>query len=166
MNKKITPFIISTGLHLSVLVLLFLNMSAGMYEDNGKDGTGQNVAFDKKIIPKQVEVEIIETLPDGDYKSEENKNSTKECVEDLWFGGIGIEQEWPDRTITAVHDGYPAKLVGIEVGDQIISVDGQDRGSIRGEPGTKVIIVVFRKSINKQLTFSIIRDKICVMEDK
>ena len=50
MNKKIAPFIISAGLHLSVVVLLFLNMSAGMYEDNGEEGTGQNDAFDKKLF--------------------------------------------------------------------------------------------------------------------
>jgi len=89
------------------------------------------------------------------------------------FGGIGVRiSEEPDGylLIADVIKGCPAEKAGILAGDVIIAVDGVDikgRGlpaadSIRGEPGTKVVITVKRPGVTDPLTFELIRETINV----
>lgn len=90
---------------------------------------------------------IIEKLPgSGDSGSCED-----------WYGGIGITG-W-DR-VERVYSGYPADRAGIKSGDLIIS----DFNAIKGKPGTPVTVTVLRG--NDQLTFSMVREKICTAGER
>ena len=83
------------------------------------------------------------------------------------FSGIGVMIVNGDEytTVIEVYDDSPAKKAGIEVGDMIIKVDGEDvKGMIgtelakmvRGKKGTKVVITVKRDE--KEITMNIKRD--------
>ena len=164
MYKRITPFIISTGLHLSVLVLFSLVASGNLGNDSDDSGNkkgGSNNSKREQIIPKTVEVDLVEIEKEGDIPTKSPVGKAKKCVADSWFGGIGVTTK--AQTITEVFDGYPAQLSGLKVGDVIVNVSSN---TIRGDPGTKVKIVVYRPSIERELTFLITRDKICYFEEK
>lgn len=87
------------------------------------------------------------------------------------FVGIGIEFQIIKDTITVVTPitGGPSETVGIMAGDRIVKID--DKNSVgfktndvfkhlRGEKDSKVIVTVFRPSINKTIDFTIVRDNI------
>ena len=83
------------------------------------------------------------------------------------YGGIGLS--WSSQIVSKVAEGYPAHSAGIKVGDKILQVNGtkiegdhfesQKRiiELVRGEPGTKVTLVMERKGESKPITFDITR---------
>ena len=91
------------------------------------------------------------------------------------FDGVGIEvytTQEGEVTISRVMEGQPAELAGMQEGDVIIGVDGEDmRGKlisdvaakIRGEAGTEVMIDVLRKSTGETLQMTMQR-AVVVME--
>lgn len=89
------------------------------------------------------------------------------------FEGIGIEFNIIKDTIYVVSpiSGGPSEKAGLMAGDKIIKVDSIQMAGIgvtsadvfkrlRGKKGTKVLLTVKRKSSDKLLTYTIIRDKI------
>ncbi len=88
------------------------------------------------------------------------------------FGGVGMEIGINDMGVPMVIaplENSPAQKAGIQAGDIIYKVDGEDvlewsidkvLGRIRGTIGTSVIITVARKETLTPLTFTIIRDRI------
>lgn len=155
-------------LHVILLSLLFINSHA-------KCGGGQ-CTLDKKpknsqsskkedVIPKgdesekeepqSIEVTLIQK-PKPKSTKPNNAESFKDCPNDSWYGGIGIEQG-ATNTITKVFPGYPAWYSGLEVGDIIIDPYLKN---IRGTPDTPVTITVMRKG--EMLSFNLIRAKICI----
>lgn len=184
--RKATPFVVSLTLHAVAIILLSLNLSGNgdsssggeqgggpievemVSEEKGSQPEGQN----DEVVPKQAEVEeeIIQELPPPEPEEitiqelEKPKpvEGVTECENDMWFGGIGIQQNWQTGQIQEVYPGYPAEKNGLRPGDIINLVNGERKDRIRGEPGTVVVLQIFRPSTNEYLTVSITRDKICL----
>ena len=87
------------------------------------------------------------------------------------FTGVGIRVEQRDGkivVITPIAD-TPAERAGIRRGDQLTKVDGQTLENpsvekstkiIRGEPGTKVTLTIYRPSQNRAIDFELVRERI------
>lgn len=180
--KKATPFVVSLTLHLAALLLVSFNLSSNGGNSNEQGGPievemvegaqQQNNNKDEEIVPKQVEVQEVEKPPVVQEESpvevpEEQKpeEGLTECENDMWFGGIGIEQDWRTGRVDRVFPGYPANKAGLREGDMIQMVDGNSDtmgGKIRGTPGTTITLMIFRPSTNEYLTLIFKRDKICI----
>ncbi len=87
------------------------------------------------------------------------------------FGGVGIRITVQNNELTVVTPmpNTPAYYVGILPDDKIIKIDGKSTQDItsdeavklmRGNPGTKVVLTIYRPSTKEELTFDIIRKKI------
>ncbi|CAK7019168.1 putative CtpA-like serine protease [Saezia sanguinis] len=87
------------------------------------------------------------------------------------FVGVGIEITQEDGLVKIVSpiEGSPAYRAGIQSGDLITRIDDTEvRGltlqqavqRMRGEPNTKVVLTIFRKSENRTFTVPIIRAEI------
>ena len=85
------------------------------------------------------------------------------------FGGLGITIDRQGDYVVVVSpiEGTPAYKMGIQAGDRIVSVDGENVvgmviddviSRMRGEPGTLVLIGIDRPGISNQLNFEIIRE--------
>ena len=89
------------------------------------------------------------------------------------YGGLGIQIDVRDGWITVVAPlpETPAERAGIETGDQIIEVDGRSTEgwkndeavkALRGEPGSKVKILVRRTGLEQVLPYELTRERIHV----
>jgi len=89
------------------------------------------------------------------------------------FGGIGVEVDFSTDSIVVIApiEGSPAELAGIRSGDRIVAIDGQavrDRSpadlvrTMRGDPGSKVLITVRRGGAERLLFFSLVRRVVVV----
>lgn len=87
------------------------------------------------------------------------------------FQGIGIEFDLLNGYITVIAPiaDSPAERVGLQPGDQIIAIEGEDAYDItkdevfkklRGKKGTSVNVAVHRIGLEKPFDVSIVRDKI------
>lgn len=93
------------------------------------------------------------------------------------FGGIGI-QVYPDKAglkVISPLDDLPAEKAGIKSGDLIIGVDDHDITderyetlikSMRGVPGTKVKITIYRAGEKDLFEFSLTREIVKIQEVK
>jgi carboxyl-terminal processing protease len=89
------------------------------------------------------------------------------------FGGLGIEVQLQGGLVRVVSpiDDTPAAKAGIKPGDLIVKIDeapvqgmtiNDAVGKMRGEPGTKVKLLVVRENTPQPLTFDLKRDIIKV----
>ncbi len=87
------------------------------------------------------------------------------------FQGIGIEFDLLNGYITVISPvaDSPAERVGLQPGDQIIAIEGEDAYDItkekvftklRGKKGTAVVVTIHRIGLDEPFDVSIIRDKI------
>jgi len=89
------------------------------------------------------------------------------------FSGIGIQFNMTDDTVAVILTipNGPSELVGLQPGDRIIEVDGENIAGVKmpsdsvvrrlkGPKGTSVNIKVIRKGEKEPLAFEIIRDEI------
>jgi len=87
------------------------------------------------------------------------------------FGGIGVEITLKDGIITVITPmaGTPAESAGIKPGDKIVRINGDTTKDIRlsdavkimrGEPGTQIILTVWREKEEKVLDIPIKRANI------
>lgn len=87
------------------------------------------------------------------------------------FEGIGVQFDIINDTITIITpiSGGPSEALGIQSGDKIINIDGEnavgiDRGEVpkklKGPRGTTVVVDIKRGDSPKLIEYSIIRDKI------
>jgi carboxyl-terminal processing protease len=86
------------------------------------------------------------------------------------YTGIGVEvQPQPDGTILVVApiDDTPAAKAGLKSGDLIVAVDGKPlspgedgQGSLRGKPGTKLVLTVVRDGIDDPFDVPVTRETI------
>lgn len=175
-HKKYLPFVASLLLHLSVLLAVGFLSGGG---NGGGSGDGnQEENKDGQIIPKVVEITIVEPqrseegeIPAPEPLKVKPTEGIKECEGEHWFGGIGVM--WKDifdsrGSIAKVVPGYPASKAGIQDGDSITAVNGETKfrlGAIRGEVGSSVKITVYRPSTGQTRDYTLIREKICT-EDK
>ena len=93
------------------------------------------------------------------------------------FGGLGIEVTIKDGLITVVSpiDDTPAYRAGIKSGDQLIKISGKPTKNIslaeavslmRGKPGSKLAITIYRKGAPKTLDFVLARESIKIQSVK
>lgn len=87
-------------------------------------------------------------------------------------GGIGITVERTDDKkimIRAIQDGSPAGKAGVQVGDQILAIDGENMVDrpladvvryLRGTVGTPVVLTVLRPSQGREVTVGMKRSRI------
>jgi carboxyl-terminal processing protease len=84
------------------------------------------------------------------------------------FGGIGVVVSARDNLLTVVApmEGSPGMKAGIKAGDRIIQVEGEDTTDmtlddavkrIKGKPGTKIQLTVFRPSTEQAIDFEVER---------
>jgi carboxyl-terminal processing protease len=89
------------------------------------------------------------------------------------FVGVGIEIGMEDGLVKVVSpiEGSPAFRAGLKTGDLITKIDetfvkgltmDQAVKRMRGEPSTKVILTIFRKSENRSFPVTIVREEIRV----
>jgi len=127
-----------------------------------------------KFVENTIEQMLHELDPHSAYITAEE---LKEISEQLSgeFEGIGVSFNILEDTIFIVGtiQGGPSERVGILAGDRIIEVDGENVAGIgittagvqkrlKGEKGTQVDVKVLRKSTEKVMDFTIVRDKIPV----
>lgn len=94
----------------------------------------------------------------------------KESISGKFYGiGATVNVQNGLTTIVAPIAGSPADQAGIQPGDVIIKVDGEDVTAlglnetinlIRGEEGTEVVLTIYRPKIEKELEKLIIRGEI------
>lgn len=82
------------------------------------------------------------------------------------YSGIGVTISLVDDkvTVTSVIEGSPAAGAGVQPGDIILSVSGQElktlnevSNALKGNPGTSVMVLVTRPSTSDVISFSITR---------
>lgn len=91
------------------------------------------------------------------------------------YAGVGstirYHEEKKTTVLTEPYEGMPAYKAGLRAGDAIVSIDGRavkgmsvDSVSdmLRGEPGTRLTIVVQRPGVKKELTFRLERESIAL----
>ncbi len=125
---------------------------------------------EKKLITDAIAGMIAGLDPHSQYF---DKKSFKEFSEGTSgkFVGVGIEISSEDgfvKVVSPIEDS-PAFRAGIQAGDLITKVDDWNtKGNpmneavkrMRGEPGTKVVLTIFRKSENKTFAVPITREEI------
>ena len=88
---------------------------------------------------------------------------------DLRYGGIGLRPRRPGITVAEVFPDSPAQRAGIQAGDQIVAVDGQQVDGmsllevaqlIRGPEGTPVQLEIVRPANQQRLSLQVVRASI------
>ncbi len=125
---------------------------------------------EKKLITDAISGMVAGLDPHSQYF---DKKSFKEFREGTTgrFVGVGIEMSMEDGLVKVVSpiEGSPAFRAGIKSGDLITRIDDtpvkgltvdQAVKRMRGEPNTKVLLTVFRKSESRSFPVTIIREEI------
>lgn len=114
---------------------------------------------------------LVRTLdPYSQYMTEKDYKEMKTETQGS-FGGVGIRITIQNNELTVVTPmpDTPAYFAGILPEDKIIKIDDKSTLDItsdeavklmRGNPGTKVVLTIYRPSTKQELTFNIIRKKI------
>ena len=125
---------------------------------------------DKKLIEQAISGMVSSLDPHSAFL-DENAFKDLRTTTTGKFGGIGIEIGTEDGFIKVISpiDETPAARAGVRAGDLITKVDGEStRGltttkavdMMRGNPGTKVRLEVFRKEDRSTQTFALVREQI------
>jgi carboxyl-terminal processing protease len=131
---------------------------------------------DKVTYPELIQSALRGMLSTLDPHSEfMDTNKFQELKKDTegQFGGVGIQISVKENWITVVSPmpGTPGFKAGIRSGDRIVKIDGRsaERMSVqdavtrlRGEPGTKVTVSVFRPSDGETRDYTLSREVISV----
>jgi carboxyl-terminal processing protease len=116
---------------------------------------------------------MLHTLdPHSNYLNREAFNEMRDEQRGSFYGlGIQINKRGPDQplTIIAPIDGTPAAKAGLQPGDVIAKIEGQDTigltvqeavRKLKGEKGTKVTITVQRSGESASFDVTLVRDEI------
>ncbi|MFP4525753.1 MAG: S41 family peptidase [Bacteroidales bacterium] len=125
-----------------------------------------------KLVEKAIKSIVEDLDPHTVYLTKEEVQEMNESLEGN-FEGIGIEFNIHNDTIYVISpiSGGPSEKVGIQAGDRIVEIDGENvagidistngvRDRLLGEKGTKVNVSIKRPGVEKLLEFTIVRDKI------
>ena len=104
------------------------------------------------------------------YMTEKEYKSVKSGLKGS-FGGVGLRLNMQNKELTVIAPmiGTPAYKAGILPGDKIIKIDEKDTKEMssekaielmRGNPGTNVLLTIYRPSTKKELEFNLKRKKI------
>ncbi|MDP8921584.1 MAG: S41 family peptidase [Chloroflexota bacterium] len=84
------------------------------------------------------------------------------------YAGIGVSMN-RDLVVIEVFEGSPAEGAGLQVGDQLIAVEGESvegkttsetSSKVRGEPGTPVTLTIKREGVPDQISVTMTRAQI------
>jgi carboxyl-terminal processing protease len=126
-----------------------------------------------KPVPDQVLIEnsikgMLSSLdPHSSYLSEEDLEQLQATTQGH-FGGLGIEVARQHNYIKVISpiDDTPAQQAGIKAGDLITQINGQSSKGMelieaiklmRGKPGSKIKLTIFRNQTGQSLDFHITR---------
>jgi carboxyl-terminal processing protease len=125
---------------------------------------------EKKLISDAISGMVAGLDPHSQYF---DKKTYKEFRENTTgrFIGIGIEMAMEDGMVKVVSpiEGSPAFRAGMKSGDLITKIDDtlvkgltvdQAVKRMRGEPNTKVVLTIFRKSESRSFPVTIVREEI------
>jgi carboxyl-terminal processing protease len=117
---------------------------------------------------------LLKSLDDpySDLLSEKQKKLFEEDLSGS-FGGVGMEIGIRKGALTVIAplEGTPAERAGLKAGDKILKINGEETenmsleeavSKIRGEPGTKVTLTIFRNEWLEPKDFEITRELINV----
>lgn len=118
-----------------------------------------------KGLVKQLDDPYSEFLDPGDHERWEESLEGE-------FSGVGIEITIKDTVLTVIAPlmGTPAEQAGVQIGDQILAIDGDSTDGItlteaslkiRGEVGTTVVLLLRHRDGSEE-EVSIVRDTISV----
>src|SRR5512139_1500729 len=131
---------------------------------------------DKKLITEAINGMLSGLDPHSAYLDAEGFKDLQVGTQGE-FGGLGIEVSMEDglvKVISPIED-TPAFHAGIKSGDLIIKLDdtlvkglslNDAVKRMRGKPGSKILLTVIRKSENKPLLITVVRDVIKVQSVK
>jgi len=169
------------GVFIFLILAIHIHMNAQVLSDESLKFSQVLNWIDKYYVDtanksELVETAIIEMLQSLDpHSTYLNKEEVKQMNEPLQgnFEGIGISFNILDDTIFVVNPipGGPSEQVGIQSGDRIIMIDGENVAGtgmktsdvfarLRGKKGTLVTVSVLRRTVKDLLVFKITRDKI------
>ena len=125
---------------------------------------------EKKLISDAISGMVSGLDPHSQYFDKKSFKEFREATTGK-FVGIGIEMGMEDGLVKVVSpiEGTPAFRVGLKSGDLITKIDetlvkgltvDQAVKKMRGEPNTKVVLMVFRKSENRSFPVTITREEI------
>ena len=131
---------------------------------------------DKKLISDAIAGMVSSLDPHSQYFDKKTYKEFREGTAGR-FVGVGIEITQEDGLVKVVSpiEGSPADRGGIKSGDLITKVDDTAvRGlslneavkRMRGEPRTKVVLTIYRKSENRTFPVTILREEIKVVSVK
>ena len=124
------------------------------------------------VVDETIREVLTELDPHSVYIPAEDVQRANEGLEGN-FEGIGIQFNILHDTITVVSPipGGPSETLGIQAGDKIVSIDGENvagvgitnsdvTSSLRGTKGTEVTVGIKRRGQKNALIFDIVRDEI------
>ncbi len=125
---------------------------------------------DKKLITDAIVGMVSSLDPHSQYLDQKTLKEFNEGTTGK-FVGVGIEISQEDGLILVISpiEGSPAFRAGIKPGDLITKIDdtpvkglalSEGVKRMRGEPNTKVLLTIFRKSENRSFPVTIIREEI------
>ncbi|MFT7432579.1 MAG: carboxyl-terminal processing protease [Alphaproteobacteria bacterium] len=127
---------------------------------------------DTEVLESAINGMLVSLDPHSSYMAKDGYKDMREQTSGE-FGGLGIEVTMERGVVKVVSpiDDTPAAEAGLEPGDFIIKIDGEDvQGQslgeavdkMRGKVGTKIVIKVYRESEKKAFDVTIVRAKIKV----
>ena len=127
-----------------------------------------------KMINKGIDAMLRYLDPYTVYYPEE-KNEELKMMTTGKYAGVGstirFHKEKNTTVFTGPYENMPAFKAGIKAGDAIVSIDGKKTEGLsvdsvsdmlRGEPGTKLTVVVERPGIKGNMTFRLERESIAL----
>ena len=125
---------------------------------------------EKKLIGDAISGMVAGLDPHSQYFDKKNYKEFREATTGR-FIGIGIEMAMEEGLVKVVSpiEGSPAFRAGMKSGDLITKIDDtivkglsvdQAVKRMRGEPNTKVVLTVFRKSESRSFPVTIVREEI------
>jgi carboxyl-terminal processing protease len=125
---------------------------------------------EKKLISDAIGGMVSGLDPHSQYFDKKTYKEFREATTGK-FIGIGIEMAMEDGLVKVVSpiEGSPAFRAGMKSGDLITKIDDtlvkgltvdQAVKRMRGEPNTKVVLTIFRKTENRSFPVTIVREEI------
>ena len=127
---------------------------------------------EKKLISDAIGGMVAGLDPHSQYFDKKSFREFRESTGGK-FVGIGIEMGMEDGAVKVISpiEGSPAFRIGLKSGDLITRIDDtpvkgmtvdQAVKRMRGEPNTKVVLTVFRRTENRTFPVTIVREEIRV----